>query len=213
VHAFFLWWDELSFVFLNTRISGERGRFDAAHELAHLVLHHAERDSDGRDRESEATRFASAFLMPPSGVAAALSEFPTSGNSTTRLITLPDFIELKHRWGVAVSALVYRAHALGLISAWTYRYLFQEIGASGYRSHEPEPMKGESSQVFDKVFDALSSEGKTRADVASAVGLTREELETYVFGLALMPVRGGRDVGRSGRLNVALRVIESPDKD
>jgi Zn-dependent peptidase ImmA (M78 family) len=44
-----------------------RLRFDIAHEIAHLVMHHGptplEHDADAR-REAEADRFASAFLRP-----------------------------------------------------------------------------------------------------------------------------------------------------
>src|SRR5215211_2579591 len=39
VDAFSFWRDGVPFVFLNTMKTAERGRFDAAHELGHLVLH------------------------------------------------------------------------------------------------------------------------------------------------------------------------------
>ena len=39
VDAFSLWDSKTPFVFLNTLKSAEHGRFDAAHELGHLVLH------------------------------------------------------------------------------------------------------------------------------------------------------------------------------
>jgi len=39
VDAFSLWRETTPFVFLNTMKSAERSRFDAAHELGHLVLH------------------------------------------------------------------------------------------------------------------------------------------------------------------------------
>jgi Zn-dependent peptidase ImmA (M78 family) len=48
---------------LNTFKSAERSRFDAAHELAHLVLHIHGMTSGGRDIEREADMFASAFLI------------------------------------------------------------------------------------------------------------------------------------------------------
>ncbi len=38
------------YVFLSTRKTGERGRFDAAHELGHLVLHSEHRIPGGRNR-------------------------------------------------------------------------------------------------------------------------------------------------------------------
>ena len=39
VDAFSFWKDGVPYIFLNTMKSGERSRFDAAHELGHLVLH------------------------------------------------------------------------------------------------------------------------------------------------------------------------------
>ena len=41
-------------------------RFDAAHELGHLVLHSDDKNvlENMKDKEHEADRFASSFLMP-----------------------------------------------------------------------------------------------------------------------------------------------------
>jgi hypothetical protein len=39
VDAFSMWRQSTPYVFLNTKKSAEHGRFDAAHELGHLVLH------------------------------------------------------------------------------------------------------------------------------------------------------------------------------
>jgi hypothetical protein len=47
-----------------------RGRFDAAHELGHLVMHGHERPLPGPEAEREANQFASAFLMPRADVVA-----------------------------------------------------------------------------------------------------------------------------------------------
>jgi transcriptional regulator with XRE-family HTH domain len=63
VDAYSIWRGARPFVFLNTGKSAERRRFDAAHELAHLVLHqHAA--PKGIEAEKEAHAFAGAFLMP-----------------------------------------------------------------------------------------------------------------------------------------------------
>src|SRR5260363_245495 len=63
VDAFSLWRQRTPFIFLNTRKSAEHARFDAAHELGHLVLHR-HGSPQGREAEKEADTFASAFLMP-----------------------------------------------------------------------------------------------------------------------------------------------------
>src|SRR5262249_25369006 len=90
VDAFSLWRGELPFVFLNTMKSGERGRMDAAHELGHLALHR-HGGPGGRDAESEADRFASAFLMPEGSVLALGLRNPR----------VDQLIKLKKKWKVS----------------------------------------------------------------------------------------------------------------
>src|SRR3546814_6955040 len=71
VDAFSCWRNGQPFVFLNTFKSAERSRFDAAHELAHLVLHR-HGGPQGREAETEANQFASAFLMPHADLVSTL---------------------------------------------------------------------------------------------------------------------------------------------
>ncbi|WP_329597897.1 ImmA/IrrE family metallo-endopeptidase [Streptomyces pseudovenezuelae] len=70
VDAFSFWDRGIPFVLLSTEKTAERGRFDAAHELGHLVLHGEEQMPHGPQAEAEAHRFAAAFLMPRSDVLA-----------------------------------------------------------------------------------------------------------------------------------------------
>ena len=63
VDAFSCWHAGDPYIFLNTFKSAERSRFDAAHELGHLILHR-HGGPQGREAENEANAFASAFLMP-----------------------------------------------------------------------------------------------------------------------------------------------------
>ena len=65
VDAFSVWTNGVPFVFLNTRKTAERSRWDAAHELGHLILHRHTHYS--RQLEIEANEFATNFLMPQSG--------------------------------------------------------------------------------------------------------------------------------------------------
>ena len=54
------WINDRPFIFLNISKSSERCRFDAAHELGHLVMHR-HGIIEGRQMEQEANAFASAF--------------------------------------------------------------------------------------------------------------------------------------------------------
>lgn len=196
VDAFSMWKAGKPFVFLNTFKSAEHCRFDAAHELGHLVLHqhgHAQ----GPDLEREANAFASAFLMPRSSVL----------SSGLRTPTLPNLIKHKKHWGVSVAALNYRLHALGLTSDWTYRTLCIQIAQEGFRSREPEGMPHETSQVLQKVFAALREEGVTKAVVASQLAISPEEINELTFGLMLNALKGGGDKASRGSGN--LRLVKS----
>lgn len=174
VDAFSFWDGERPFIFLNTMKSSERSRFDAAHELGHLVLHR-HGSLGGRAAEQEADRFASAFLMPESSILSSGPWFPT----------LERLIKAKRGWNVAVSALAYRLHSLRLISDWHYRMLCIEIQQSGYRTTEPESAPREMSLVFEKMFAKLREEGKTKAAIAEDLNWPVSELMALVFGLVI----------------------------
>ena len=169
--AYSFWRENVPYVFLNTAKSTEHSRFDAAHELGHLVLHRKE--VHGRSLEQEAQQFASTFLMPEGSVRAA----------APRMGTLTEIIEAKRRWNVSAAALTYRLHQLNLISDWQYRALFIEMARNGYRTNEPNGSKPEGSQVLAKAFEAMRREGTTVADIARDLALPKDELAKLIFGL------------------------------
>jgi Zn-dependent peptidase ImmA (M78 family) len=72
VDAFSCWRNGEPYVFLNTFKTTERSRFDAAHELGHLVLHKHGGPKQGRSAEHEAHLFAASFLMPEDDVLATI---------------------------------------------------------------------------------------------------------------------------------------------
>jgi Zn-dependent peptidase ImmA (M78 family)/DNA-binding XRE family transcriptional regulator len=186
--AFSMWKDSVPLIFLNTRKSAEHSRFDAAHELGHLVLHrHAA--PNGREAEREADAFASAFLMPRGSV---LAHAP-------RFATLEQLIRLKRLWTVSLSALTYRLHALRLLSDWHYRSLCIEISKRGFRKTEPDEAPRESSQVLAKVFAALRTEGLTKYDIAGQIGVHPSEIDQLAFGLMVLGMTniGGESEPRS----------------
>lgn len=175
VDAYSMWYGGKPFVFLNTLKSAEHCRFDAAHELGHLVLHrHGE--PQGQEIEREANAFASAFLMPRRSVLANAPKFPT----------LPSLIAYKKHWTVSVAALNYRLHALGLTTDWVYRTLCVQISGAGYRTKEPEGALHETSQILSKVFAALREEGISKHDVAQQLMIGTAEIEQLTFGLMLV---------------------------
>ncbi len=187
VDAFSMWRGDTPFVFLNTQKTAEHSRFDAAHELGHLVLHrHAA--PQGRQAEKEADAFASAFLMPRASVLAHVPKFTT----------VERLIHLKRNWSVSVAALAYRFHALKILSDWHYRTIYVELSKRGYTKKEPNPGPHEASQLLAKAFSALRKEGITRQQVAKELCVSAAELDALLLGLAFGRVDGGKQLGTQG---------------
>lgn len=176
VDAFSRWRGDQAFMFLNTFKSAERSRFDAAHELGHLVMH-KHGGPQGRQAEDEANQFASAFLMPEADV-----------KSTIPYVTsIEQIVRTKRRWGVAAVALAYRLNKLSLLTEWQY------VQANRlYRSSEPDGLPPEQSAVWEMVLQELWRDGLTRSHIASELGLPDDELGSLLFGLtgeAVVPLR------------------------
>lgn len=201
VDAFCTWYEGRPFVFLNTIKSAERSRFDAAHELGHLVrdiysMQHGQ--AHGTEMERQADAFASAFLMPKESVEA--NRLPA--------YTIKYLMKLKHYWGVSLAALAYRFNSLGLVSEWNYRSLCIEIAKSGYRTNEPEPMERETSQLLTKVLDILHSRKQGRREIAESLCLSVDEINALTFQLTkLSVVSGAADVNSASRVPPKLRLI------
>ena len=172
IDAFSFVRDETPYVFLNTEKTGERQRFDAAHELGHLVLHGSGNTStEGRDKELEANHFAAAFLMPQNGI---LQE-------RLRNATLNRIVETKTRWKVSAMALTHRLHELGLITDWVYRSSCVTLSQAGYRKSEPAGMVPEGSQVLKKVL--FGANRIPINDVAHQLGVTKSEVRSHISEL------------------------------
>ncbi|ENK2913171.1 ImmA/IrrE family metallo-endopeptidase [Vibrio alginolyticus] len=174
VDAFSFWKGEKPFVVLNQFKTPERSRFDAAHELAHLVLHKHGYQNKGREAELEADRFASSFLMPRGSV---LSKVRPNANAT-----LKDIIALKRNWNVSAMAMIRRLFDLKCLTEWQYRQLSIKATKEGYRSAEPEGLsRREQSLLLEKVFMSLKEKGYGRADICNELSLPMDELASLTF--------------------------------
>lgn len=196
VDAFSMWYGGKPFVFLNLKKTAERCRFDAAHELGHLVMHR-HGAPQGQEAEREANAFASAFLMPRRSVLA----------NAPRSVTLKGLIAHKKYWNVSAAALNYRLHALKLTTDWTYRTLCIDLAKLG-RDKEPEPSPFESSQILKKVFASLREDGVSKNDVARELMIRPEELDELTFGLMFNVLQGKAKVTSSNTSRPSLRLVK-----
>jgi Zn-dependent peptidase ImmA (M78 family) len=150
------WVNGVPVIGISTSIPGDRFRFTLAHELMHLLVHSRPTDYT----ESEANRFAGALLMPQTEFESVLPVRPQ----------LRDFVNLKSSWGIAVSALVYRAHELGHLDDKRYRAL--QIQMSKWRRAEP----GTFQPVFGELLPRLIDVNGGAAKVASKLGLNKDHV-------------------------------------
>lgn len=165
------WVDGVPFVFLTQSKSAERARWDAAHELGHLVLHLGA-PPQGRQHEDEADEFARNFLLPEAGVRA---------DAPVR-VDLDSVRRHKLTWQVSAMAYIRQLREVGKLTEWQYKMLIIEASQAGYRSREGD-IERESSQIFPQVIAALRDEGITPAAVASDLAISPTELRGLLFSL------------------------------
>lgn len=175
--AFSAWSDEgRPFVFLaSDKESAARSRFDAAHELAHIVLHRnldrtcLTKAAEFRLIEDQAHRFAGAFLLP---AAAFANDFSVA--------SLDAFHALKVKWHVAIAMMIHRAQDLGLIAEDHARRLWINRTRRGWRIKEPldDKLPVERPRLLFRSFAALLSEGiQSRAEMLSTLSLPAKDIE------------------------------------
>lgn len=137
--------------FMNAKVSGDRHRFNLAHELGHAVMH----EFSTSDIEMEANEFAGEFLMPSQAIVPELQD-----------VTLERLARLKQRWKVSMAALAFNAHALGCISDNRYRQLFSRLSAMGYRRNEPIEIAMEQPTLIRQLLELhRDSLGYTESDL------------------------------------------------
>jgi Zn-dependent peptidase ImmA (M78 family) len=197
IDAFSLWRDDRPYVFLNTSKSAERSRFDASHELGHLILHR-QGSPEGRQAEDEANAFGSAFLLPERGLRGSLPG----------MITLPILLKLKRHWGVSAFAMAYRLNRIGVLSDWHYRTLCIELAKRGFRTSEPDGGPRETSAVLEKITSMLRTRGMGLAQLSDELLLPIEEVKGLMLGLTTVAIDGGRSQPQTARPTTKLRVVK-----
>lgn len=163
-----------------------RLRFDAAHELGHLILHKYIDEDEIHDpkihklMEQQANQFASSFLLPS-------TSFPNE------LITpsLNGFIMLKERWGVSIQAMIMRYHELGYINDYQKTYLFKKCAT--FRTKEPldDLIKHEDTSSLKRAFQMLidnnistdSILNSLKINISDLIELTNTNLEIFNVGV------------------------------
>lgn len=157
--------------------SAVRSRMDLAHELGHIILHsHIQQEEFQRNYniiESEAKRFASAFLLPA-------DEFAKDIYSTK----LDSFIYLKQKWKVSIAGIIVRAHSLNILSNDQYSYLFKQISAKRWRIREPldDIIKFERPNMIKEAIELLIENNiLTAEEFLDSIGMNHKDIENLCF--------------------------------
>ncbi|QRK04907.1 ImmA/IrrE family metallo-endopeptidase [Archangium violaceum] len=172
VDAFSTWIDKRPYVFLNSfKGSTSRARFDAAHELGHLVMH-PDVVPGSPELERQADQFASAFLLPRSSFS---KECP-------RRLNFDHLRELKVRWKVSLAALLYRGRELGFFSEAAVRRAYIQMNRLGIRRNEPDEPPVEVPHLLQAALNTILTEETTEGELAAKMGLSVQELLALVEG-------------------------------
>lgn len=150
-----------------------RSRFDAAHELGHLVLHRFIKRLDSinfKPIEAQAHKFAACFMLPEEAFAVELPANPT----------LENFVALKQRWGISAQAMIIRAKELNLISDVEHQRLYKQISARGWRKGEPldDQRVPEAVRLLPRSLRLLLDEGLySKQSFVSSLAMARHDIE------------------------------------
>lgn len=144
-----------------------RSRFDAAHELGHLVMH-LDVPGSVKQVEDEAHEFASEFLMPAEEIR---SQLPVR-------LDWDRLVKLKFRWGASIKALLMRTRSLGVMPEGTYIRAMKLYSSKGWSKGEPGDLgPPETPRLLQKAAEVVYGSGITSAQLAEEAKLTVAEVE------------------------------------
>jgi Zn-dependent peptidase ImmA (M78 family)/DNA-binding XRE family transcriptional regulator len=155
--------------------SAVRSRWDAAHELGHMVLHRhleatqAKGPAEHKLLEEQAHQFARAFLLPAHSFA-----------DEVFAPTLDVLRVLKSKWRVSIAAMLSRIEELELVTADQADVLFRSRARRGWIKWEPldDEIPIEEPRVVRRSIELLVEEKIVRKrDVFAALTLTGTDIE------------------------------------
>jgi Zn-dependent peptidase ImmA (M78 family)/transcriptional regulator with XRE-family HTH domain len=157
------------------KMSAVRSRYDASHELGHLILHRrATRTQLNnsvvlKEAERQAFFFAGAFLLPES-----------TFSEDFGVPTLDALLSLKMKWGVSVAAMIKRAEWLNLITEEQTARLWVAMGRRRWRTREPydDQISPEEPRTLRTAFEAARQTNTfTIGGLRAALNLPDSDIE------------------------------------
>lgn len=158
-------------IIINKNFSNDHKRFTLAHELGHLIMHTSNEFliSEYRDKENEANRFASEFLMPSDAISNSL-----------RGLKLQYLVELKRYWLTSMASIVRRAKDLKCITNEKYKYFSIELSRRGYRKSEPVNVYIDMPNMYNEAYKLHKNELEySNEEMATAFSLPIDVLTRF----------------------------------
>lgn len=165
-----------AFIILGTdKGTAVRWRFDAAHELGHLLMHRyvdqrqLARPPEFKRIEEQAHRFAAAFLLPLGSFA---DDFFAASLDALRAI--------KPKWKVSIGMMIKRARHAELISEDAERRLWISYSRQKWRRAEPydDSIAVEEPRLLRRALELILEKGiQTPADIVTRLGLPTHDVE------------------------------------
>jgi Zn-dependent peptidase ImmA (M78 family) len=195
--------DGRPYIILNSdKRSAARSRFDAAHEVGHMILHpHVNQRTMNRAEdfgliEDQAHRFSAAFLVPES-----------TFRREVYTVSLDLFRSLKMKWRTSIAMMIMRARHLGMVSKEDERRLWLNYGRRGWRTHEPldDCLEPEQPVLVQRSIELiLKNKIATPHAITLATGLNNRDI-AHLTGVPISMLCEDHDVAV-----LPMRVPEHP---
>ncbi|HCZ8396918.1 MULTISPECIES: helix-turn-helix domain-containing protein [Elizabethkingia] len=160
-------------IIVNRNFTNDRKRFTIAHELGHILMHDENlfTISEYRDKENEANRYGSEFLMPEKFIKHSLAG-----------LKLSDLGSFKNYWLTSMASILRRAHDLKSINEKRYKFLLIEMSRLGYRKHEPGYVFIDEPKNLFKAYNLLKDElGYSSNDFINFFALPEDVLDDVFY--------------------------------
>lgn len=161
-------------IIINKNFPNDRKRFTLAHELGHILMHCTGDfpnpvHRDEKQKENEANRFASEFLMPAFGIQNSLIG-----------LNLYDLAPLKKYWHTSKQSIIRRAKDLRCISDNRATYFMIELSRMGERKVEKTLVDIDEPIIFRNSYELHKKElNYSDEDLSKAFSLPYDILKKY----------------------------------
>ncbi len=155
--------------FMNQEVPGDRFRFSLAHELGHMVMHST--PDDDEKMETEAHRFAAAFLMPAMEIKPYLAG-----------AKIGNLGRVKAYWKVSIKSLIKQTYDLNLVTASQYKFMNIQYNKI-FKGEEPIEINLERPTRLQKIISFHREKlGYSTEELGELLAFRPEDVDRVYLG-------------------------------